>query len=68
MTIKTNCGGDNSAAIYSVIQTALSNNLKVYEYLAFLFREMPKTTRIRNRLADLFPGQASFRQTAKLKS
>ncbi len=43
MTIKTNRGGSSSAAIYSVIQTALANNLKVYEYLAFLLKEMPNT-------------------------
>lgn len=41
MTIKTNRGGSSSAAIYSVVQTALANNLKVYDYLVYLFKEMP---------------------------
>lgn len=41
MTIKTSRGGSSSAAIYSVVQTALANNLKVYDYLAYLFKEMP---------------------------
>ena len=41
MTIKTNRGGNSSAAIYSVVQTALANNLKVYDYLVYLFKEMP---------------------------
>ncbi|WP_236860352.1 transposase domain-containing protein [Candidatus Formimonas warabiya] len=42
MTIKTNRGG-SSAAIYSVVQTALANNLKVYDYLVYLFKEMPNS-------------------------
>lgn len=41
MTIKTNRGGGSSASIYSVVQTALANNLKVYDYLVYLFKEMP---------------------------
>lgn len=41
MTIKTNRGGAGSAAFYSVIQTALANDLKVYEYLVYLFHKMP---------------------------
>ncbi len=41
MTIKTNRGGSSSAAIYSVVQTAIENNLKVYEYLVYLLEEMP---------------------------
>lgn len=41
MTIKTNRGGSSSAAIYSVVQSALENNLKVYDYLVYLFKEMP---------------------------
>lgn len=41
MTIKTNRGGASSAAIYSVVQTALENNLKVYDYLVYLFQKMP---------------------------
>lgn len=43
MTIKTNRGGSSSAAIYSVIQTALANDLKIYDYLVYLFKEMPNT-------------------------
>lgn len=41
MTIKTNRGGSSSAAIYSVIQTALANDLKIYEYLLYLFKNLP---------------------------
>lgn len=41
MTIKTNRGGASSAAIYSVIQTALENKLKIYEYLVYLFQNLP---------------------------
>lgn len=41
ITIKTNRGGSSSAANYSVVQTALANNLKVYDYLVYLFKEMP---------------------------
>lgn len=41
MTIKTNHGGSSSAAIYSVVQTALENDLKIYEYLVYLFQQMP---------------------------
>lgn len=48
MTIKTNRGGASSAAIYSVVQTALANDLKVYEYLTYLFQEMPSENFILN--------------------
>lgn len=48
MTIKTNRGGSASAAIYSVVQTALENHLKVYEYLVYLFEKMPSENFIFN--------------------
>lgn len=41
MTIKTNRGVSSSAAIYSVVQTALANDLKIYEYLLYLFKNLP---------------------------
>lgn len=41
MTIKTNRGGSSSAALYSVVQTALANDLKVYEYLVYILKNMP---------------------------
>jgi len=36
-------GAKASAAFYSIIETAKANNLKPYEYLKFLFEQMPNT-------------------------
>jgi len=41
--MKTDRGAHDSAMIYSIVQTALANNLKVYEYLVYLLKEMPNT-------------------------
>jgi transposase/CRISPR/Cas system-associated protein endoribonuclease Cas2 len=37
-------GADTSAAFYSIIETAKANGLKPYEYLKFLFEQMPNIT------------------------
>lgn len=38
----TKNGAKSSAIIYSIVETAKENNLKVYEYLKYLFEELPK--------------------------
>lgn len=48
MTIKTNRGGVRSAALYSVVQTTLENNLKVYDSLVYLFQKMPSENFVLN--------------------
>lgn len=43
VTMKTDRGAHDSAMVYSIIQTALANNLKIYEYLVYLLKQMPNT-------------------------
>lgn len=43
VTMKTDRGADDSAIVYSIIQSALANDLKVYEYLVYLLKQMPNT-------------------------
>jgi transposase len=43
VTMKTDRGATDSSIVYSIVQTALANNLKVYEYLVYLLKEMPNT-------------------------
>ncbi|MEA4901434.1 MAG: transposase domain-containing protein [Desulfitobacterium sp.] len=41
--MKTDRGTIDSSIVYSIVQTALVNNLKIYEYLVYLLKEMPNT-------------------------
>ncbi|OCZ49752.1 hypothetical protein A7D23_15275 [Dehalobacter sp. TeCB1] len=43
VTMKTDRGAHDSSVVYSIVQTALSNDLKVYEYLVYLLKQMPNT-------------------------
>ena len=43
VTMKTDRGAYASCMVYSIIQTALANNLKIYEYLVYLLKQMPNT-------------------------
>lgn len=43
VTMKTDRGAHDSAMVYSLVQTALANDLKVYEYLVYLLKQMPNT-------------------------
>lgn len=43
VTMKTDRGANDSAVVYSIIQTALANDLKVYEYLVYILKQMPNT-------------------------
>jgi len=38
-------GADASAILYSLVQTAIANNLEPFEYLSYLFTEQPKLGR-----------------------
>ena len=38
-------GADASAILYSLVQTAIANNLEPFEYLQYLFAELPKLGR-----------------------
>jgi hypothetical protein len=37
-------GADASAAIFSIVETAKENHLRIYEYLKYLFEQLPNTT------------------------
>ena len=41
--IDTKSGAEASAGIYSIVETAKMNNLKIYDYLAYLLTELSKT-------------------------
>ena len=41
--MKMNCGAHDSSIVYSIVQSALANDLKVYEYLVYLLKQMPNT-------------------------
>jgi len=43
MTMETPRGATASAMIYSVVTTARNNNLKPYNYLVYILKEMPNT-------------------------
>lgn len=40
--IDTISGAKASAVIYSIVETAKANNLKIYDYLVHLLTEIPK--------------------------
>ena len=40
--IDTVHGAQASAMIYSIVETAKANNLRIYEYLSYLLTEIPK--------------------------
>lgn len=40
--IDTPSGADASAVMYSIVETAKANNLKVYDYFKLLLEEIPK--------------------------
>ena len=46
-------GAEASAVVYSIIETAMANGLKPFEYLKFLFETMPNTTT--GRIEELLP-------------
>ena len=50
-------GASASAILYSIVETAKANNLKVYDYLEFLLTELPKHAEDTDRkfLKDLPP-------------
>jgi transposase len=43
VTMKTDRGAHDSSIVYSIVQTALANDLKIYDYLAYLLKQMPDT-------------------------
>lgn len=62
MTMKTDRDAHDSAIFYSIIQTALANDLKVYKYLVYLLKQMPNTDFIciQSPLRNWFPGRKNF--------
>lgn len=60
--IDTIHGAQTSAVIYSLVETAKANNLKIDKYLKYLLTEIPDymDDTDRSSLHDLFPGQARY--------
>jgi len=53
-------GADASAVIYSIIETAKANNLKPFEYLRWLFEEMPNKRLTKENLRLMLPWSKSI--------
>lgn len=62
--IDTIRGAEASAVIYSIVETAKANNLKIYDYINYLLEELPKYTNIPNSElpSKLFPWSDDFPQ------
>ena len=62
--IDTIRGAEASSIIYSIVETAKANNLKIYDYLNYLLEELPKyTTTFNTELpSQLFPWSDDFPQ------
>jgi hypothetical protein len=60
--MKTDRGAHGSAIVYSIIQTALANDLKVYEYLVYLLEQMPNADFNKNPklIEKFFPWSKEF--------
>ena len=60
--IDTMRGAEASAIIYSIVETAKANNLKIYDYLKYLLEELPKYVNIfKNEIPEkLFPWSNNF--------
>jgi hypothetical protein len=55
-----------SAVIYSIIETAKRNNLKPFEYLKWLFEEMPNMRLTSENLQSLLPWSPSIPSECKM--
>lgn len=62
--IDTIRGAQASAVIYSIVETAKANDLKIYDYLKYLLEELPKyiTTSKSEITSKLFPWSDDFPQ------
>lgn len=62
--IDTIQGAHASAIIYSIVETAKANDLKIYDYLKYLLEELPKyvTTTKSETPSKLFPWSTDFPQ------
>jgi len=59
-------GARASAIIYSIIETAEENDLKPYEYLTYLFEQLPNTdVTDMNSLDKLLPWSATIPENCK---
>ena len=43
LRVETPRGARDSVMVYSVVQTAIANNLKPYNYLVYILKQMPNT-------------------------
>lgn len=51
----TENGANKSAIAYSIVETAVANNLNVFEYLTYVFDTLPKIKKEENSLRKLLP-------------
>lgn len=61
-------GAEASSILYSIVETAYANNLRVEEYLTYVFKELPKiNVKSRNEVAKLLPYSNSLPINIKIK-
>ncbi|MDD4028086.1 MAG: hypothetical protein PHN54_03435 [Bacilli bacterium] len=61
-------GAEASAILYSKVETAYANNLRVKDYLSYVFKTMPTINpRNRHELAILLPYSVDFPSGIKIK-
>lgn len=68
VNIDTVKGAEASAIIYSIVETAKANGLKVYDYLEYLFTVMPEHMDDTDRsfIYDLLPWSKTVQEKCKL--
>jgi transposase len=69
MFSNTKNGADTSALVYSIVESAKMNNLKVFEYLNYLFENLPNEDKLSNlTLSRYVPWSDALPEYLKLKT
>lgn len=63
----TENGAEMSSVAYSVVETAIANNLNVYEYLIYVFDELAKSNGSVDNLRKLLPYSLNLPEYLKIK-
>ena len=58
-------GAETSAIVYSIVRTAIENNLNPYKYLEYLFEELPNST---EKIETFFPWSEKVKEKCVIKA
>lgn len=62
------CGADASAVLYSIIETAYANKLRVEDYLTYVFKTLPTiNVKSRNDVSKILPYSTELPEDLKIK-